>query len=255
MKQLVNCEVCGVSSNEKHVCKWSVLNMYLCDKHKLQYKHHGEFLDKNPRGVFDPNEIRIIGSTAEVDTYDQQGNVIETYTVDAEDVDLIKKYKWRTVYKGPKPYMVTGNQKAPREYFHRLVMNNPENLEVDHISGDSHDNRKSNLRACLPEENALNKQKRSNNTSGIRGVSFNKDEQKWQVDFYVKKKRIYFKKFDSFAEAIYLRYLCEINLLKVFRNTQNDPLFFSQIDTLSEQTKQDIETYFYSKVNSLKSGV
>lgn len=229
--------------------------MCLCAKHLGQMKTYGECKDTNPRGVFDPNEIRLLDNYAEIDTYDQFGNVIETYTIDIEDYKLASKYKWRTVYKGPKPYLVTGNQKTPKEYFHRLVMGNPKNMEVDHINGDSHNNCKSNLRIVLQSENALNKQKKSENTSGIRGISFNKKEQRWQCDFTCKKQRFYFKKWNKIEQVVYLRYLCEITFLKSLRNTANDTLMFSYINNLSDNEKSDIENYFNTKVNISKETV
>jgi hypothetical protein len=42
--------------------------------------------------------------------------------------------------------------------------------EVDHINGDTHDNRWENLRECSREDNAKNRPKYSSNTSGAKGV-------------------------------------------------------------------------------------
>ena len=130
----------------------------------------GEFKDTNSRGVFDDNEIRLKDNFAEIDTYDSYGNVMETFILDVNDISKLKGHKWRTVYKNDKPYLFTGNQKKERIYFHRLVL--PTDKQVDHISGDTRDNRKSNLREVTVQENMLNLQKKSTNTSGIRGVSF-----------------------------------------------------------------------------------
>ena len=243
-KDIHYCSVCGVSSETKRVCRNKNYGEYLCEKHKFQYKKYGKFLDSSPRGVFDSNEVRISEGHAEIDTYDSHGNLIATYKIDVEDVVKLKNHKWRTVFKNDKPYLFTGNQKSERIYFHRLIMGNPEG-QVDHISGDSSDNRKSNLRLVSIQENMMNLQKKSTNTSGIRGVSYDSKRNKWKVDFTINKTRIYLKGYSSIEEATYLRYLCETHFLKEYRNTSNDELIFTYINSLNDAIKRDIENYFY----------
>ena len=56
-------------------------------------------------------------------------------------------------------------------------MGSPKGMTIDHINGNTLDNRKSNLRSILEKDNHKNVRKKSTNTSGIRGVSFNKKKQ------------------------------------------------------------------------------
>lgn len=65
--------------------------------------------------------------------------------------------------------------------FHREVMNvdNPK-IQVDHINGNRLDNRKTNLRLCSNQENSMNRYENSNNSSGYKGVYFDKDRNKWR---------------------------------------------------------------------------
>lgn len=56
-------------------------------------------------------------------------------------------------------------------YLHRLILNAPYGLEVDHINGDGMDNRRHNLRLVNRWQNEANKDKPSHNTSGYKGVS------------------------------------------------------------------------------------
>ena len=72
----------------------------------------------------------------------------------------------------------------------------PKGLVVDHINGNTLDNRRSNLRVCTQSQNLMNSKKPSNNKSGFKGISWHKSSKSWQVYITANKKRIiggYFK--------------------------------------------------------------
>lgn len=56
---------------------------------------------------------------------------------------------------------------------------------VDHRNGDGLDNRRSNLRAATNAENQRNRGLPANNTSGYKGVTWNKPAGKWQAGIRV----------------------------------------------------------------------
>ena len=67
---------------------------------------------------------------------------------------------------------------------------------VDHINRIRTDNRLENLRWSNYRENAINSKSRKNNTTGIKGVSFDKSRIRWKVSIYLdkgKEKCFYFK--------------------------------------------------------------
>ena len=247
LKKIKQCEICGITSVYKRIEYVTEAEKYLCDKHRMQFSNHGKFFDKSPRGIFDKNEIRIYTDYAEIDTYDQYGNVVTTFKIDLDNVDLARSRKWRTVFKLNKPYLFSGNQHTSRVYFHRLIID-CDNMQVDHISGDTSDNRKQNLRIVTIQDNMKNLQKKSNNTSGIRGVSFDKKKNRWKVDFTYEKIRIYPHPFKEKSEAVYCRYCFEKQLLGEYRNTSNDSEYMKYINSLTDKQKHTIEQHVKEKL-------
>jgi len=86
--------------------------------------------------------------------------------------------------------------------------NNDNNNEVDHIDRDKNNNHYLNLRWVSKSINCKNKNLQSNNTSNYRGVSFEKDSNKWMALWNVNKKRMK-KRFDNKEDAIAYRKLME----------------------------------------------
>jgi len=93
-------------------------------------------------------------------TYDLSGEYGIGYTskgeefyFDLEDYDKIKDYCWN---KDDNGYILF---KTENEFIrmHRLVMNCPDDMEVDHIYHVNHDNRKSELRIVTGSQNQMNK--------------------------------------------------------------------------------------------------
>lgn len=93
-------------------------------------------------------------------------------------------------------------------YAHRIVMNAgvyDVNKQVDHINGNTLDNRKQNLRIVTSRQNGLNSSIRSDNTSGVAGVCWDKNREQWLVRMYENGIAIYLGYFNEFEDAVLAR--------------------------------------------------
>jgi len=94
--------------------------------------------------------------------------------VDAVDYYWLNSFKWIVYGNRNNLYAVRNSIVAPNEtrpvYMHRVIMNPPPGLLVDHRNTDSLDNRRQNLRFATPSQNMQNRRKKKNTTSQYRGV-------------------------------------------------------------------------------------
>ena len=72
---------------------------------------------------------------------------------------------------------------------------------VDHINGDKLDNRIENLRAATVGQNQHNRKTNANNTSGYKGVCWNKAQKKWVARITLERKNIHLGYFANVEEA------------------------------------------------------
>lgn len=143
----------------------------LCEKHYSQLIVYGKVLE---RTKFDPNEIIENGPTSYIIIYNQHNEERCRVIIDTEDVSLIKDYKWGAHKNQGARTEING----VRYFIQNLIMKiktNGSSVVIDHINGDTLDNRKSNLRICSQFENSKNQKIRSNNTTGYKGVVRAKD--------------------------------------------------------------------------------
>lgn len=82
--------------------------------------------------------------------------------------------------------------------------------DVDHKNRIRHDDRWENLRHATRQCNARNSNKRSDNTSGITGVTWHKTAQKWQARIEISGKGFSLGLFQSKHDAAKARWQAEI---------------------------------------------
>lgn len=91
-------------------------------------------------------------------------------------------------------------------YAHRVIFalfngDVPDCFHVDHINGNISDNRIENLRLATNSQNMANCGKYSTNTSGHKGVSWQRKESKWRAGVSTKGKFISSGYFDNIEDA------------------------------------------------------
>lgn len=73
--------------------------------------------------------------------------------------------------------------------------------QIDHINGNRADNRWSNLREATASQNHMNSGRSRNNTSGVRGVTWDADRGKWMARVYHQDKQIKVGRFERLEDA------------------------------------------------------
>jgi len=110
--------------------------------------------------------------------------------VDDEDYEYLNQFKWCAHWHDDiKQYRAVRNNTYrvyPRTIsMNRIIIGAGSNAQVDHINGNTLDNRRCNLRVCNNAENNRNRWLQSNNKSGYKGVCWNKKSKGWEVQIKV----------------------------------------------------------------------
>lgn len=100
--------------------------------------------------------------------------------VDDENYDLLKTFNW--TIRSPKPgnYRIITKLNGKEITIANMVMQT-ENIMYDHIDRNQFNNQKKNLRIVTYKQNAWNSNMLVNNTSGYKGVCWNKRDKVWQA--------------------------------------------------------------------------
>lgn len=143
----------------------------------------------------------------------------EEFKFDVEDFDNVKNIYWRK--HSEDGYLRGQDSSGGFVFMHNIIMNNtPGEFVVDHINGDTFDNRKVNLRICSRKDNMKNLKKYSNNKSGHKGVHWAKNENKWKAYIYVEKKRMHLGTFSNIEDAISIRKIAEYKYFGEFNREE-----------------------------------
>lgn len=181
------CKVKGCTNDK-------ILAKGLCCKHYKQMYRHGKII----KTIYEPNDIICYETHAEIILRNKQGEECARTLIDLKDVELVSQYKWCKSH----GYVLCREANIG---LHQFIIGDydKDNMVIDHINRNPLDNRRENLRIVTPQQNCMNKSIQPNNTSGVPGVSWRKDRNKWRAFISIDGKQIalglYKRKEDAIA--------------------------------------------------------
>ena len=110
--------------------------------------------------------------------------------MDDEDFENLNKLTWHVLTTKYSLYGVH-HERGKSTLLHRLILNPRDDEFCDHINRNGLDNRRENLRICTNSQNSYNTKIQKNNTSGFRGVCWNKRKKRWYAYIKHHGKQIY----------------------------------------------------------------
>jgi hypothetical protein len=131
------------------------------------------------------------------------------YIIDTENGIIKHKnqnYTRKVGYKNKKGYIVF-NLNRVLYLVHRIILTKHLNREIregyhcDHINHNPSDNRICNLRELNNQENTQHSQLSKNNTSGFKGVSWNKRDKRYEAKIMLNSKTIHLGNFKTSEQA------------------------------------------------------
>lgn len=114
--------------------------------------------------------------------------------VDIQDASIVLARKWHAHKSSEGRYYARSAQK---EFLHRVVLGCSKGFVVDHINGDTLDNRRSNLRIATIQQNRINVvSRRGKYLQGTRKVG-----KRWQAYIHIEGKQNSLGMYDTELEA------------------------------------------------------
>ena len=155
--------------------------------------------------------------------------------VDDEDYDYLNQWNWCSK-KNINIYYAIRTVLNKRIYMHRIIINPTDNMYIDHINRNGLDNRKENLRICNKSQNACNSTIPRHNTSGIKGVCWDKSCNKWLSRIKINGKQKHLGRFNNKLEA-----------REVYRKEAKDHFGEFYSDSIKKEDKELI-----NEINNIK---
>lgn len=154
------------------------------------------------------NDYKVRGEVTAIFLSRRDGSIVETI-IDTEQLERADQFEgmWCLSFQH-RGYYVTGREpgsgsKGKMRRLHRWLLDAPDGLVVDHINGDTLNNRLNNLRIVDYIANGQNRTRlNKNNKSGYRGVTWDKRFNKWFTQIQVNRKTINLGHYDSIEEAV-----------------------------------------------------
>lgn len=157
------------------------------------------------------NKYEIRGEVTAIFLNRRDGTILECL-IDTTDLPKANEFdgKWYAhLNRGTSNFYVYGNKKVGERKFNTLILHSVlldinDGMVGDHINHNTLDNRRCNLRSVTQAQNNQNKigAYKNNNSSGVRGVTWKKSNNKWEAQVMVNKKQKYLGLFSKLEDAI-----------------------------------------------------
>lgn len=124
--------------------------------------------------------------------------------IDAADVPLVDGSNWSSHITTSTVYAQRSKKTGGKREFirmHRLILEVPSGMVIDHINGNGLDNRRSNLRIATVSQNLQNQRRNSANTSGFKGVAWCNRTGRWQSKIKLMQTQYHLGRYDTPEEA------------------------------------------------------
>jgi hypothetical protein len=147
------------------------------------------------------NHYVIKGDTVEICFEKRSDKIILIDLCDLKKVNSIKG-RWH-IYKTSLAdlFYAIGSVNGKQTLLHRYILDARKGYDVDHFNHNGLDNRRCNIKEVNHELNMQNKLVRKDSASGVRGVTWDKHNNKWCAEIRTNGKRIYKKYFADLEEA------------------------------------------------------
>lgn len=166
------------------------------------------------RKRFDPNEIIVKETYAELVLYHKDQTERTRTLISLEDVEKVSKERWFvTEYNYARCCL---KETGKYTFLHRFLLNIPDDIFVDHINQNKLDNRRENLRTCNYSQNGMNRGLQSNSTTGYKGVNFDKRRSLYRAHIKLNGKQTHLGYFEKIEDAVKARREAEPEYFKEF---------------------------------------
>lgn len=143
--------------------------------------------------------------------------IFRSAEVDDENYENLNKYTWRCKVGKDTSYARTVI-KGKTFYMHQLILPYKGGFIIDHKDRNGLNNQRENLRYATNSQNQANIKLSSSNTSGYKGVSWNKRMGKWRVQIRFNLQNIYLGYFNNKEEAAAAYNLAALKYFGEFAN-------------------------------------
>jgi len=116
--------------------------------------------------------------------------------------ELINAHSWRVSTQGRAITNIKINRKKVTTTMHQLIIGKKDGFFIDHVNGDYTDNRLSNLRHATPQQNQWNRKAGAMSKTGIKGIGYCHQTNKWRVAITINKQRKTIGRFSCIGTAI-----------------------------------------------------